>query len=51
MNFYIETPSHWIACEVLSAAFGTVTFRLWGDDRIRRGKARKGMYGWLVEAG
>ena len=48
MNFFLETPSHWIMCEVLSAAFGVVTFRLWGDDRIRRGKGRKNNLGWLI---
>ena len=51
MNYFLETPSHWIMCEILNQAFGIVTFRLYDDDRVRKGRARKGIYGLLVEAG
>ena len=48
MNFFLKTPNHWILCHIVSVAFGIAVFRLHGDDRVRRGKARKGLYGWLV---
>jgi hypothetical protein len=48
MNFFLETPNHWILCEIINQAFGVVTFRLYDDARLRKGRARKGMYGLLI---
>ena len=48
MNFFLKTPNHWILCHIVSVAFGVATFRLYDDDRVRRGKARRGLYGFLV---
>lgn len=49
MSWYIETPSHWIRCEVTSNVLGLATVTLY-DGRKVTGRARKGLYGWLVEA-
>jgi hypothetical protein len=49
MNFYIESPAHWILIVEISVAFGMATYRLYNDARMYRGKARKGLYGYLVE--
>ena len=49
MNFWID-GYHWIRCEVISQAFGTCTVRLYNEAGTRKGRARRGLYGWLVEA-
>ena len=47
MNWYI-VGSHWISCEITSNIMGRATVRLY-DGRVKTGKARKGMYGLLVD--
>lgn len=47
MNWYI-VGSHWISCEVTSNIMGRATVRLY-DGRVKTGKARKGLYGLLVD--
>jgi hypothetical protein len=49
-SYYIESPAHWILIVEISVAFGMATFKLYNDARVYRGKARKGLYGYLVEA-
>lgn len=49
MNWLIESPSHWILIVSITVEFGIATYRLYDDATVRQGRARKGMYGWLVE--
>jgi hypothetical protein len=49
MNFYIESPAHWILIVEISVAFGMATFKLYNDTQVRKGRVRKGLYGYLVE--
>jgi hypothetical protein len=50
MNWYIaDGGKHWIRCEVLSNLMGTATVRLYTGETCR-GKSRKGLFGWLVDA-
>jgi hypothetical protein len=50
MSWYLETPTHWILVETISVVLGVATFKLHGDTLTHTGKARKGLYGWLVVA-
>ena len=51
MNWFIlASGDHWIRCEVMSHVFGVATVRLYTGEK-RRGKARKGLYGLIVEEG
>lgn len=52
MNYYIESPAHWILIVEISVAFGMATFKLYNDARTYKGRARKGYLPntWLVEA-
>jgi hypothetical protein len=49
MNWFIESGNHWILCEILSNVFGVAKVRTY-DGQIRQGRARKGIYGLLIEA-
>lgn len=47
MNWYI-VGSHWIRCEIVSNVLGIATVELYTGER-KTGRARKGLYGLLVE--
>lgn len=49
MNFWID-GNHWTRCEIVSNAFGVAIVKLYNETDTRKGRARKGLYGWLVEA-
>jgi hypothetical protein len=51
MTFYIQSPSHWLLCEIVSRIGSRVRFHLHDDLRIMSGRARDGIKGFvLVEA-
>lgn len=47
-DWYIK-GSHWTLCEVVSNLLGRATVRLYTGE-TRTGRARKGLYGLLVDA-
>jgi hypothetical protein len=48
-NWYI-VGNHWTRCEIISNVLGLTTVRLYNEGGTRTGKARRGLYGLLVEA-
>jgi hypothetical protein len=48
-GFWLETPTHWILCEVLSHAMGRAVVRLYNETQTRTGKYRQNGAGILVE--
>jgi hypothetical protein len=50
MNWFLESPTHWIRCVEISVVLGIATFKLYDDALTHTGRARRGRFGWLVEA-
>jgi hypothetical protein len=47
-DFYLESPSHWLAIVIERPHVGVVRFRLLGDSQVYTGRARWTGLGWLV---
>lgn len=48
MNWYIFGNT-WLRCDILSNIMGRATVRIWTTGETMTGKARKGLYGLLVD--
>jgi len=48
-GWWLESPSHWVLCEILSHAFGRAVVRLYNETQTRTGKYRPGVFSLLVE--
>jgi hypothetical protein len=49
-SWYLESPAHWVRCRIVSQTFGgIVSVMLYNEADPRPGRARKGLYGWLID--
>jgi hypothetical protein len=49
LNFWVD-GAHWTLCQIVSNVLGVCVVQLYNEAETRRGRARKGIYGLLVEA-
>jgi hypothetical protein len=49
-GWWIDTPSHWVRCEILSRAMGRAVVRLYNETQTRTGKYRQSGDALLVQA-
>ena len=49
MNWFIDSDGAWIRCKIESRLFSIATILLYTGETLT-GSARRGVYGWIVEA-